>query len=274
MNNTRPSDILGIHLQRSIEQIELQQRLDRLLSHPGLDVRDHPENIGKLSWRNCAWIRSEGAESLAMASYVNGEWPEFIKWSLRTGETLRYYLLGEWMEKEPHDDGEIKPNRYFREEPETWCLVMDFNLPWVAVGCHWNLVDEIMKFPASDIAADGSGQVAKAYYLGLADWWRNRENTAGLQAARETRGRKSRLYHELCNSAVAISEKDTATLGKRLTKYVELYLKQRDHDQQMPMPATFLWNVAKKDGLEVGVDPEIGKYLFEIPDSYWQQEQA
>jgi len=239
------------------------------------DPTHHPDNLGGLSWLDLAGNQADRAARIAENLYLSGRWSECIEWCHKTWEAHEYYFFGDWQEKEPHDDGLIDRRMWFEEEPTmTWAQYFDLFVPWVAVGHYWDLVSRLFEFPRPGVGADLDGPAPRAYYIGLAQWWRDRQDTQGLEEAKSVRGAGSKYYHLLCDIAMGISVQNEATLKKAFPKAVQHFLKRRDHEEQFPMAATFLWNVAKHDGIILEMPEEISKFLFEIPENYWNVQET
>lgn len=232
--------------------------------------REHPDNKGGLSWMSLATTAASKAASIAFLFYLKGQWDECVEWAARAGDAYDYYFFGDWMAKELYD-GQCAPEKWFEDDdPMSWVWEFDMDIPWLAVGRHWGYLDRAMRFPRSAVPPDDSGPAARAYYLGLADWWRDRRDVAGLEAAKSVRGTGSKFYHLLCDIALAISSHDLSHLPKDFVKSVDVFIARRDHAEQFPMPVTLLWNVARHDGLNVELPTETAKFLFEIPGEYWE----
>lgn len=226
-----------------------------------------------LDYWDCACHLNSTSSLIAEAYYLEGAWANAIVWARRVGDALSYYYFGDWTARTTHDDGLIDVGRWFRVESMMWTVYLDMDLAWVAVGRHWDFVDKILEFPTQEILADDQGPAARAYYLGLARWWRDRADVAGLEEAKSTRGAGAKMYHLLADIALGITNRDERGLATAFPKCVEHFMKRRDHDEQWPMSATFLWNVAKRDGLQVSLPEEAACYLFEIPDEAFCQEE-
>jgi hypothetical protein len=215
---------------------------------------------------NIAWSLIGDSESAAKWSYLAGHSDAFAKWSRIAAESVIYYLFGDWKNKQKHDDGTIDADRWFRVRPSslnmTWTTYLNDGLCWAAVGGHWELVDKLLTFPQSDIEADDDGEVGRGYYLGLAAWWNDEKNLGWIKEVKELRGAGSKAYHLLCDAVAAIAARGKPALEKSLDQYVKLFVKRRDHEEQFPIAATFLWHVAGHKGLNPELPEDSAKYIF------------
>jgi hypothetical protein len=243
-----------LHLKQYDYRSAIQQFLELENKKDGTEFLD-PWNVANslMNW----------SELATLGSYLAGHGEIFSKWSRIAADSVIYYLFGDWREKQKHDDGTIDPDRWFEEQPAmTWITYIEDGLCWASVGGHWELVDKLLKFPQPKIAADDDGKVARGYYLGLAAWWKNPQNLAGIKETKELRGAGSKAYHLLCDAVAAIAAGDKPALEKALDQYIQLFLKRRDHEEQFPINATFLWHVARRKGLKPELPEETAKYIF------------
>lgn len=250
--------------------VELQSFEDEAKGHAQM-VAEKPHSDRP---RQNAWLLLAFAEAAAKYSYLAGNWSVCAQWCRITADEGIYFLFGDWREREVNKEGKIDPKCWF-EEPKTreyWALYLEEALGWVAVGHCWDGVSQLLQFPRPEVGVDDDGPVPRAYLLGLARWWRDRQDIAGVEEAKRVRGAGSKYYQFLCDIAVEIPTKNQATLQKLFPKCVEHFIKRRDHEEHFPLAATFLWNVAKRDGLKVQVPEEIAKFLFEIPQEYWDEQ--
>ena len=212
---------------------------------------------------NVAWFLIGDSEATSKRSYLAGDQETFTKWSRIAAESVVYYLFGDWRNKQKHDNGTVDADRWFQQEPVmTWVIYVADGLCWAAAGGHWDLVDKLLTFPQANIAADDEGRVARGYYLGLASWWNNPEHLTWIGEVKELGGAGSKAYHLLCDAAAAIAASNKAALEKSLDQYVKLFIKRRDHEEQFPVAATFLWYVARRKGLRPELPEESAKYIF------------
>ena len=250
-----PASRLQIKLREYEEQ---KERFERFQAMKG----------GVESWTplNVAWFLVSDSSSVAERSYLAGHEDVVAEWSRIAAESVIYYLLGEWRNKQKHDDGTIGPDRWFREKPssmnDTWVMYFEWGLCWAAVGGHWNLVDKLLTFPEPSIEADDDGRVARGYYLGLATWWKNPKDVDWIDEVKGLRGAGSNAYHLLCDAVAAIAASEQQALERALDQYVKLFVKRRDHEEQFPVAATFLWYVARRKGLDPRLPDETAKYIF------------
>jgi hypothetical protein len=262
---TSPAQRLGLKVseyQSCIDSFDHSQRLLRS-DYPA----SHPDNAGHLSWINLARFSVMDAVMVSASTFLAGDWNTCRTWCRKTGQALEYYLLGDWTQKETHDDGTIDAKRWFEQEPcATWVQCFDMDFGWVAVGGHWDLVDRILQFPQPSIGDDGHGRASRAYYMGLAQWWADRTKIGWIDEVNQLRGAGSKGYHLLCDIVAGIVAADRTALQKAFPKYVQYFLKQRDHDEQFPMAATFLWNVAQREGIAPELADDTDMFLFRLPD--------
>lgn len=199
--------------------------------------------------------------------YLQGEWTKCVEWCLKLGEATDNALQGDWRYKDFREDGRIDPDAWFEKSPcLTWVMYLSDGLAWSAIGQHWALVDSLLAFPTEKTVPDDDGRAARNYYVGLARWWKDSADVAWIGSVKEARGAGSKGYHLLCVVVEAISKKDPQTTATALQKYVEWFLKQRLHEEQFPLNASFLWQVARRQGMALSLPDEIDKFLFRIPE--------
>ena len=207
------------------------------------------------------------AARIANSSYLRGEWDLCRQWSRTAGERTLEFFFGDWRFHEKHDDGRIDPDAWYNEEDaDYWCTYIVEGLAWSAIGGHWDLVGELLTFPSPKIAPDpNEGKVSHAYYCGLARWWRDNDDVSWIEEVKGIRGAGSKAYHLLADTVGAIAKNDPDAAAKPLTKYVQMFLKRRDHEEQFPLAATLLWNIALHKGMKPPVPEELAIYLFSLP---------
>ena len=213
------------------------------------------------------WLTVSAAESAAENTYLAGHWKQVVKWSQTLAEVLEDYLLGDWLQNTKTEKGKIDPGHWFESpSPQGWVSHLESGLAWAAVAGHWQSVDRLLVFPQPKIQADDGKKAVREYYLGLARWWKDPSDLAWIDDVKQAGGAGSKNYHVLCDAVAAITATDAKALGKALTKNVQDFLKLRKHDSQFPWGATFLWNVARRNGLKCTVAEGVAPFLFELPE--------
>lgn len=252
------------------QQLNLPSDYSQLLESA---ARDYEESLLRIGVGDCergwhdAWHSWGIAQLSAKSSFVLGRWEECRDWCKKAAITSIFCLLGDWREKTPTEDGQIGRRAWFARFPaDNWTMVLGDGLNWAAVGGHWDSVDELLLFPQPWVAEDYEGKAARSYYLGLARWWKDKQDLVWIDEVKQLRGAGSKGVHLLCDAVAAISQRDAEATASTLKKYVEWFLKRRDHEEQFPVSATFLWHVARRSGLEIELPEEIDIYLFRLPD--------
>jgi hypothetical protein len=213
----------------------------------------------------CLW---SAACSGAMYSHLLGRWQECIDWGTKTANAAIFYLLGDWHETTINDEtGQKGRDGWFGRFPASnWTMYLDEGLCWGAVAGCWERIDRMLTFPEPWIAEDYEGKALRGYYLGLARWWKDPTDVAWIDDVKQLRGAGSKGVHLLSDAILGISRRDAQTTAVALKKYVQWFLKRRDHEEQFPVQATFLWHVAQRKGLTLELPEDIQIYLFRLPD--------
>ena len=199
--------------------------------------------------------------------YLQGRWQKCIEWCRKLGEATDNALQGDWRQKDRHEDGRVDPDAWFEKSPcLPWGIYFSDGLAWSAIGQHWQLVDRLLAFPTEKTVPDRQGRAARNYYVGLARWWKDPMDLAWISSVKGARGAGSKGYHLLCSAMEAISKSDPKATATALQKYVEWFLKQRLHEEQFPLNASFLWQVARRQRMTLAVPEEIDRFLFRIPE--------
>ncbi len=221
---------------------------------------------GEGDLQSVAWDLLSAARGVAEKSYLAGRFEICREWCGHVGDAACYFLLGDWMEKVPNDDGIIDPHCWYEAQPcWTWTLYLEMGLGWSAIGGAWDIVDSLCEFLTPKIEYDDEGgKVGREYYLALADWLRGND-VSRVEEVKRLRGSGSKSYHLLCDIMTAIEDGQEAQLAKAFTVYVKHFLKRRRHEQHFPLDATFLWNYAKKKGVRCELAEDTSIYLFELP---------
>ena len=248
-----PADTLGLSPELDPTFMALHEKYLMLLEDD--DPKNHPANVGKLSWYSLAIAAIDVADICAQDSYLLGQWDECRVWSKKLCASTLYYFFGSWKSQQTHDDGKINEDRWFGKEPALdWCDYLRSSLCWSGVFRSWELTDALMKFPREEVCADSDGHVQRAFYLGLAKWWRNSSDMSWIEDVKNIRGSGCRGFHILCDACRDISISDNESLTENLNAFVRQFIEKRDHDEQFPLDASFLINVARRIDLECDLD--------------------
>jgi hypothetical protein len=206
-----------------------------------------------------------------MGFFLRAQWREAIKWADKSGDAFEQYFFGTWQATAWYGDKAPDGGKWFEaERPWVWLGYFEMELPWLAVARRWRWLDRLMEFPRPALAVDNDEQVERRYYLGLGRWWRDRNDLAGFDELMSKGGAGSKQYRLLVDVCRAITDRDEAALAKTVTKSLQHFLKQRSHPEHLPqLPLVLVWGAARRDGLSVDFPPDVSKWLFEIPESYW-----
>lgn len=241
----------------------------------GIDVCDYNESIAcykaqnNLDEMNRTNNRFQCGCSICFCAFGAGHWKVVHEWSKLTISDASEYLLGDWQYQKSWDGEPIEAG-YFEKSPSYWDYVLEAGLGWGSVGRHWNEVTRLLSFPSEMVVPDeDAGLTGLAYYRGLSRWWNDRSDFRWTEEVKQIRGRGSKTFQLLSDIVCGISERSTEKLQKAFPKFVEYFVKRRDHNEQFPMAAIFLWNVAKMDRMIVNLHEDVAKFLFELPEEFW-----
>lgn len=236
---------------------------DMIEMHLELLADEYPS----VDWLTHAYLLASGANRIASASYLLGHWNVAKEWSGKTAEAGINYLFGDWKYKTTHDNGKVDAEAWFEQEPSIkWAEYLSQSLAWAAIGDYWNYVDRLLEFPTPRVTSDSDGRIARDYYLGLARWWKDASDVSWIADVKQVRGAGSKGVHLLCDAVRAIQCGNGDSVTSALKSYVEWFLKRRAHNDQFPLPAMFIWHVARRKGLTVHLPENIDMYIFHLPE--------
>ena len=148
----------------------------------------------------------------------------------------------------------------------SWTDPLRDGLCWGAVINRWEAVDKLLTFPTEKVKADLDGVVPRAYYIGLASWWRDRKVTSALEAVKGMRGAGSKDYHWRCDVLLAIAAGDATLVSNSFEKYLKFWLKSmKTSPQRLAKEAAFLWHVAHREGFDIELPEDLQMHILTIP---------
>ena len=212
-----------------------------------------------------AWLRCSVTAELCGVYYLRAEWQQGQRWAVEAVTSVKYYLFGDWREKEVTDEGTVDPEWWF-SNGTGWTGQFCDGLCWGAVFGLWDSVDKLMTFPTEKIAKDMEGAVPRAFYIGLGKWWTDRSNLSWIADVKNMRGAGSKDYHMRCNVLEAISTGDVSLTSKSFAKYLQYWINRiKSSPQRLPKDAAFLWHVARREGIVLDLSDELLMHVPIVP---------
>jgi hypothetical protein len=216
---------------------------------------------------DAAWLAGSVVQTLCAVYYLRGDWQEVQRWGAEMANVVEYYLFGDWRESALTDEGLVDPEWWFKTLGSTWTHQMAHALCWSSVLSLWDHIDKLLTFPSEEVKKDLQGAAPRAFYIGLAKWWRDHADLSGLEDAKKIRGAGSKDFHMRCDVLTAISSGDAAMVQKSFIAYLKFWVKRvKRWPQDLALGPTFVWHVARREGFVVDLPDELSIHVIVLPD--------
>jgi hypothetical protein len=249
-----PAEVLGV-------SSEILETTRQLLIHTSLQNK---KANGIDPWDTAAML-CISTDGLCNTYYLRGEWDEMCGWAARNVACVDEYLFGDWRNIALTDNGIVEPDWWFRSGIG-WTLDIAHALCWGSVTGMWDEVDRLLMFPTEKVAADTEGARARAYYLGLARWWRDRSDVEWTNVFRNGRDSEGKDYLLRSDVLVAIGSGEVVTVANAVRTYLEFWLRtMKTSPQHLAQEGSFLWHVAQNMGFRITLSEELAKHVIVVP---------
>ena len=256
---TTPGEILGVD-----EETLFIERSEEFLQAIRVDLERPESDLCML-----ASLQHSQNEQLCLAHYLLGEWDNARRWIVQLSEASEFLFFGDWPERQRTDDGIIDPRWwwYGNHRAVNWSIEFSVSISWLAAADLWDQIDRLMEFPVPELQPDLEGKLIARYYQALARWWNHDMDETGLLQIRQMRGSGSRDVHSLCEILQMISHRDASGLSRIFATYLKRWEQtKKDCPQCLAMEASFLWNVARRFGVEFDLPNELKQQLIIFPN--------
>lgn len=210
------------------------------------------------------------SSTVAVAFHLVDDHRAAFAFAQRVTPAARNYLLGDWRVQTKTDLKTIDPGWW--HDKESWINVFRVALCWGSVLGDWKTLRELAAYPDEHRSMEkfnpDSKPALRRLLLNVARHLRG-NTLQGGRSVNEELGAKWRGIGVLGNCLDAINDRNEAGAGAGINEFLRLHHKRKkstDINDSISLDATYMTNLAYRQGLKIAIDPRYAMYLISPPN--------